>query len=253
MAVKFLADYSINISFLEWMYYTVPFTSIFLVIAWFILTVIYKPDVEKLKVRGYYHRLTTEQKRVLMIFATTVFLWLTAGIHKVSISLVALVPIFLFYIMKLFESKDFGNFHWDILILIGGGLSLGAAISSSGLSIIMADILKVLVGGHHLILTLFLTSLFCILMTMFSSNTGTASFIIPTIFPLAAALGIDPKLMVILAGVSVSLDFLVPIGTPPNAIAYSTGYIHIKDMIKAGAILGIIGAFLLSLLSWLYW
>ena len=253
MAVKFLADSNVSISFLDWMYHTLPFTSIFLVLAWFVLTIIYKPDIEKLKVRRYFHRLSEEQKRVLMVFGITVLLWLTAGIHKISISLIALVPIFLFYILKLFDTKDFGHFHWDILILVGGGLSLGAAISFSGLNVVMANVLELLVGGHHMILTLFLTALFCILMTVFSSNTGTAAFMIPTIFPLATSLGIDARIMVILAGVSVSLDFLVPIGTPPNAIAYSTGYIHIKDMIKAGIVLAILGALLLSFLAWVYW
>jgi sodium-dependent dicarboxylate transporter 2/3/5 len=253
MAVKFLADQNIILSFSGWMYHTLPFTMIFLVVSWFILTLIYRSDIRKLHVRRYYHRLNEEQKRILIIFVITVFLWLTAGLHKISISLIALVPIFLFYILKLFDSKDFGNFHWDILILVGGGLSLGAAISSSGLNVIMADVMRIIVGGHPILIILFLTSLFCILMTMFSSNTGTASFIIPTIIPLATALGIDAKIMVILAGVSVSLDFLVPIGTPPNAIAYSTGYIHIKDMIKAGIILAVLGAFLLSFMGWLYW
>lgn len=253
MAVKFLADQGTNLTFLDWMYHTFPFTLIFVLITWFVLLTIYKPDVEKLRVRRYFHRLDLKQKRTLIIFGTTALLWLTAGLHKISISLIALVPIFLFYILKLFNKNDFGKFHWDILVLVGGGLSLGAAINSSGLNIVMANFMQTIVGGHHLLIVLFLTSLFCILMTVFSSNTGTAAFIIPTIIPLAASLGIDERIMVVLAGVSVSLDFMVPIGTPPNAIAYSTGYIHIKDMIKAGIVLALIGAFLLSFFAWLYW
>jgi sodium-dependent dicarboxylate transporter 2/3/5 len=90
-------------------------------------------------------------------------------------------------------------------------------------------------------------------MTVFASNTGTAAVMIPIVIPLAASLGIDARILVVLAGISVSLDFLVPVGTPPNAIAYATGYIHIKDMAKAGIIIALIAALLLSLSAWLYW
>jgi len=153
----------------------------------------------------------------------------------------------------MFNRNDFGKFDWDILILVGGGLSLGSAIEASGLNVIIAEFMRNIILGNPLFVILFLTSLFCIFLTLFSSNTGTAAFIIPAIIPLSSALGINTRILVILAGISVSLDFLVPIGTPPNAVAYSTGYIHIKDMIKIGIILALLGAFLLSFFAFLYW
>jgi sodium-dependent dicarboxylate transporter 2/3/5 len=235
------------------MYYALPFTFIFLFVCWFVLTKVYKADIKELRVKKYSTKLTNYQKKTLAIFALTAFLWLTSEIHKVSISLIALIPIFLFYILKLFDTEDFGKFHWDTLILVGGGLSLGSAISSSGLNVVVADLMRILMGGNPLFIVLFLISIFCIAMTVFTSNTGTAAFIMPIVIPLAASLGIDAKILVILAGISVSLDFLVPVGTPPNAIAYATGYIHIKDMVKTGVIIALIGAFLLSLLVWMYW
>jgi len=189
----------------------------------------------------------------LAVFSITVLLWLTSGLHNVSISLIALVPIFLFYALKMFNRNDFGKFDWDILVLVGGGLSLGSAIETSGLNIIIAEFMKNMVWGNPLFLILFLISLFSVLMTLFSSNTGTAAFLIPAIIPLSTSLGIDPKILVILTGISVSLDFIVPIGTPPNAVAYSTGYIHIKDMIKIGIILALLGAFFLSFFAFVYW
>ena len=253
MAVKFLADQGTTILFFDWMYYALPFTFIFLFVCWFVLTKVYKADIKELRVKKYSTKLTNHQKKTLAIFALTAFLWLTSEIHKVSISLIALIPIFLFYILKLFDTEDFGKFHWDTLILVGGGLSLGSAISSSGLNVVVADLMRILMGGNPLFIVLFLISIFCIAMTVFTSNTGTAAFIMPIVIPLAASLGIDAKILVILAGISVSLDFLVPVGTPPNAIAYATGYIHIKDMVKTGVIIALIGAFLLSLLVWMYW
>jgi len=253
MAVKFLADEGIQISFIDWMYYTIPFVIVFLPICWFVLIHVYKPEIKVLKLRKRYTRLTKNQEKVLAIFAITVFLWLTAGLHKISISLIALIPLILFYFLRMFNVEDFGKIHWDILILVGGGLCLGSAITGSGLNIFIADLMKTLIVGNPLLLMFFIVSIFSIIMTIVSSNTGTAAFILPVIIPLAASLGIDIRILVILAGISVSLDFLVPVGTPPNAIAYSSGYIHIKDMIKIGIILALLGAFLLSCFAFLYW
>lgn len=253
MAVKFLADQNINLSFFDWMYYALPFTFAFLFISFLILTSIYRPEIKKIYVRKYSTKLTKNQKIVLAIFALTAILWLTSEIHKISISLVALIPIILFYFLRIFNSEDFEKFHWDVLILVGGGLSLGSAISSSGLNVIMANLMKNFVFGNPMLIVLFVVSVFCIVMTVFTSNTGTAAFIIPTIISLASSLGIEPKILVVLASMSVSLDFLVPVGTPPNAIAYGTGYIHMKDMFKTGLIIALTGAFLLSLFAWLYW
>jgi len=253
MAVKFLADQNITVSFFDWMYYALPFTFIFLFVCWFVLTKIYKPEIKELKVKRYSTKLSGYQKKTLVIFALTVFLWLTSELHKISISLIALIPIFLFYILKMFDTEDFGKFHWDTLILVGGGLSLGSAISSSGLNIMIANLMRSFIGANPLVIIFFIVSIFCIAMTVFASNTGTAAVMLPIVIPLAASLGIDARILVILAGISVSLDFLVPVGTPPNAIAYATGFIHIKDMVKAGIIIALIAAILLSLLTWLYW
>lgn len=235
------------------MYHALPFTIVFLFVAWFLILLVYKPEVKKLHVKKRKISLNKNQLKTLGIFSITVLLWLTSGLHNVSIALIALIPIVLFYALKMFNRKDFGKFDWDILILVGGGLSLGSAIEASGLNVIIANFMKNIVLGNPLLIILFLISLFCIFMTLFSSNTGTAAFIIPAIIPLSTALGIDTRILVILAGISVSLDFLVPIGTPPNAVAYSTGYIYIKDMIKAGIILAILGAFLLSFFAVLFW
>ncbi|NIO44426.1 MAG: DASS family sodium-coupled anion symporter [Candidatus Aenigmarchaeota archaeon] len=253
MAVKFLADENITISFLDWMYYSIPFTIPFIFFAWFVLLLVYKPEIKELHVKKRKISLNKSQLKTLAIFSITVLLWLTSGLHKIPIALVALIPIVLFYTFKMFNRDDFGKFDWDILILVGGGLSLGSAIEASGLNVIIAEFMKNMIIGNPLFIILFLTSLFCIFMTLFSSNTGTAAFIIPAIIPLSTALGIDTRILVIIAGISVSLDFLVPIGTPPNAVAYSTGYIHIKDMIKIGIILALLGAFLLSFFAVLYW
>jgi len=253
IAVKFLADEGITVTFASWMAHALPIVIIMVPIVWMLLSFMYKPEIKKLKVRKHTTKLLKQQKLVLGVFATTVLLWLTTEIHGLSSSMVALVPVFLVYILSLYNVEDFGKIHWDILVLIGGGLSLGMAMSESGLNIVIADLIQTYIAGHTLIVMFFLIAIFCIAMTLFSSNTGTAAFVIPIMIPLALSLGIDLKSLVILAGIAVSLDFIVPIGTPPNAIAYSSGYVRVKDMVKAGVIISTIGAIVLSTNAWLFW
>jgi sodium-dependent dicarboxylate transporter 2/3/5 len=142
MSVKFLADESISISFLDWMYHSIPFTILFLFVSWFLLLLVYRPEIKKLHVKKRSIKLNKNQLKTLAVFSLTVFLWLTSGLHEISIALIALVPIFLFYALKMFNRDDFGKFDWDILILVGGGLSLGSAIEASGLNIIIAEFMK---------------------------------------------------------------------------------------------------------------
>jgi len=253
MAAKFLADEGIKLTFTGWMYYSLPFVIIFLPITWFILLKMYKPEIKKLVVKKREIKLDKNQKKVLYIFALTAVLWLTTFIHGVSEYLIALIPIFLFYFFSLFNVNDFGKIKWDILILIGGGLSLGTAIMTSGLGQIIAGVLQSVLFGSPYFLILFLIATFAAVMTIFASNTGTASFVLPIVIPLAAALNIDIKVLTLVAAMAVSLDFLVPVGTPPNAIAYSTRYIKMKDMVKSGTVIALVGIFLLSFLAWLYW
>ncbi|MFQ6020679.1 MAG: SLC13 family permease [Candidatus Aenigmatarchaeota archaeon] len=253
IAVKFLADQGVNISFTGWMYHALPLVIFLLPITWLVLTLMYKPEIKELKVRKHVSHLTKSQKKTLAIFFITVILWLTTSIHGVSSFMVALIPILLFYFLKMFDVKDFGRIHWDILILVGGGLSLGSAIISSGLNSVIASAMQGVITGNPLFIMLFIVSIFCIIFTLVSSNTGTASFVIPIIIPLAMALGIDIRILAILAGIAVSLDFMVPVGTPPNAIAYSTRYVRLRDMVKSGIVIAIIGALLLSGFAFLYW
>ena len=81
-----------------------------------------------------------------------------------------------------------------------------------------------------------------VVLTAIASNTAAASLFIPVIIPFAVMFGIDIRFLVVLGAIAVSLDFVVPIGTPPDTIAYSSGYIHAKDMAKAGGVVLVVSA-----------
>lgn len=253
IAVANLAEHGIEISFLEWMYYAMPFTIIFLPIAWFLLINVYKPEDKKIQLPKRKDEFTKEHKAVLMVGILTMALWITSVMHGISDSVVALFAVFLLYLLRLLDTSDVSRIAWAALLLFGGGLSLGAAIDDSGLSLYLSDIFAGIVGGHGYFVVLASVILFAVLMTLTASNTATAALLVPVMIPLASTLGIGVKELVVIAAIGTSIDFLVPIGTPPSTIAYSSGYITVKDMVRAGIPITIAGTLILATMAWLYW
>lgn len=248
ISVKFLADNDINLTFFDWMIFGTPLVLLMLPIIWIILLKIFPSEIERLHIEKFTKTIGPKQMKVLIIFIITVALWLTTNIHGVPSSVIALVPIILLYLFDLLNVEDFSKINWPALILFGSGLSLGSAIHNSGLDEIIAISFKNMVLEHHLFIVMISIILLGIVLTAFASNTAAASIFIPIILPFATAMGIDLKLLTIMAAISVSLDFIVPIGTPPDTIAYASGYIKIKDMAKAGIIVTTISAFLLCIM-----
>lgn len=253
IAVKFLADQGIAVSFLDWMFYGMPIVVIMLPVAWFVLTRMFKPEIGALKTDIKQMSLTKKQKMVLGVFAVTVMLWLTSNIHGVSASVVSMVPIILLYLFGLLETEDISKISWASLLLFGGGLALGTAIGLSGLDMRMAEMLTQGVIGQPLFLVFLTIVIFGIALTVVASNTAAAAISVPIILPVAAILGIDLRVLAILIAIAVSLDFIVPVGTPPSTIAYSSGYISIKDMAKSGVIIAAIGSIVLSVVALFFW
>lgn len=249
ITVSFLHDAGIDIDFVGWMYYGLPIAILMLPISWLVLLWFYKPELSSLKCKAKRSRLDGAQKQVLLVFILTVALWLTTRVHGISSSLVALIPIFLLYFLGLLDTSDFSKISWPTLILFGGGLSLGYGIDKSGLSTTIANFLNTIVAGQALMIVFFIVIIFAVILTLIGSNTAIAAIIVPIMIPLALTLGIDLKTLALLAGLGVSLDFIVPVGTPPSAIAYSSGYITVKDMALPGIVITIVGAVALTLLG----
>jgi sodium-dependent dicarboxylate transporter 2/3/5 len=253
IVTKFLADQGIQITFTSWMYYALPFTLLLLPLAWLVLITMFPSGDKPLLVRHADPHTSRPQRLVLAVFALTVLLWLTTEWHGYSASLVALVPVILLYALGLLDTDDFSKAQWPTLVLFGGGLSLGTAISASGLDSTLAGVLQSFVFGQALWLIFLAVIAFSMLLTVMASNTAAASILVPIAIPLAAAIGVDVRTIALLAALGVSLDFLVPVGTPPNAIAYASGYVRVWDMAKAGAVIAVIAALLLTGLALLYW
>ncbi len=250
---KFLAEKGIAFGFVEWGVRGFPFMVLMVLACWFILHHIFRPEIKKLATEKHPHPFTLEQKKVAAIFVLTVFLWVTESIHGIHNSIIALVPIILLYLFRLIDTHDFHKVGWDSLVLIGGGIALGMAIDKSGLDDIVSSSLGSSLTGQPYLIVLLAMGVVGIALTSFISNTAASAVLIPIVTALSGMLGIDMTNLVVAAAIGVSLDFIFPMGTPPSALAYSTGYIRVKDMVKAGILISIAGAIIMASMALLMW
>ncbi len=260
IAIKYLSQIGvIDIYFLDWMIFTIPITILFLFLIWFVLIALFPSQTKcyneiKAEIaaesdsakKGF----TKNQLIVLVVFIATVLLWLTEYVHGVSIAIIALMPVVFFLGTNLLTHDDFNQIQWNVLFLIGGGLTLSGAIQASGLANIIVE--NIDIANLALPLVMFLFAGIGVIMTTFMSNTATAALLIPIVGEVGYQIQSAPFLVLAVA-VGTSMAMSLPVSTAPNAIAYGTGKIKIKDMIKAGAIISILSVFLLSIVGYLWW
>jgi sodium-dependent dicarboxylate transporter 2/3/5 len=234
IAIGLLASNGIQVGFLKWMIIVMPLALLLLFILYHLLWFFYKPDqplsLTPIEVKPF----TKQGKFVVVIFFITVLLWLSDTIHGVPAAVVALFPVIIFTATQLLSVKDFNHIDWNILFVIAGGLALGQGMSLTGLDKEIARMIPVNAAG--IILIMFLLAM---AMSTFLSNTTTAVLLIPMAISMAViSENIHIKFMVIGIAIMCGSSMILPISTPPNAIAYSTGELTKKDFAKNGAIIG---------------
>jgi sodium-dependent dicarboxylate transporter 2/3/5 len=252
IAAKFLHDSGVSFSFYDWLYRGFPFMLVLMFLGWLVLITIYRPEKKKIENIRKIAGITSEQKKVIAIFALTVFLWVTESIHGIDNSVVALVPIILFYFSGMLLTEDFMKVNWATLILVGGGLALGMGIHVTRLDASFASLIANVASGQNVFGLFLLLGIFGVLMTIFVSNTTAAAVYLPIVVALASSFGAGMTNTVVVAAIGVSLDFMFPFGTPPTAIAYSTKFVNTRDIAKAGIIISIIGVLLLAFMGTLW-
>jgi sodium-dependent dicarboxylate transporter 2/3/5 len=199
------------------------------------------------------------EKRVLIVFGLIAMAWITRriwsewlGLGTVGDSTIALLGVVLMFMIPNGEKQDtLLDWHtakdipWGMLLLFAGGIAIAKAFTASGLSEQLGNTLTNLstLPLWALILSL---CLFVTFLTEITSNTATATLLMPVLAAAAIATGVDPKLLMIPAAISASCAFMLPVATAPNAIAYGTGKFQIKDMVREGFVLNIMIAFVVS-------
>ena len=234
IAARYLGERGVELNFLEWMLKTLPFVVLALLFTWLLLLLFNKPEIERICFTYRPRPADRAQKLVLLIFAVTVLGWLSTRLTGISAYAIALIPVIGLFALRLLDDRDLAAISWPTLLLFGGGLSLGSAVNSVGIDSWLASLVEGAIAGIPLFLALLGLVSCGILVTMVASNTASAAILIPLMLPLSGSLGIDVKSMAMLIAISVSLDFMMPVGTPPSAIAYSTGVVNVRQMIQNG-------------------
>lgn len=251
IAAKFLRENGMPLDFVEWMLKALPFVLLALVFTWLLLSLFNRPEIDRIRFSYRERRLDRAQKQIFGIFLLTVVGWLTTRFTGLSAATVALFPVIALYAFGLLDVNDLGRISWPTLLLFGGGLSLGSAVNQVGIDTWLAGLLQAAISGIPLFAVLLLLVFFGIAVTMVASNTASAAILIPLMLPLADDLGLGMQSMAMLIAIGVSLDFMMPVGTPPSAIAYSTGVVNVRQMIRNGFLVNLGTGLILVLLYYL--
>lgn len=234
-----------QVGFLEWMIVGVPVAILLVFIFWqallrkYPLTVA-RVDLELDKPEGSLSPMAIFRRRtVIGVLITTVLLWLTGNITGIPAAAVSAIPIIVLPMVSIVTGDDVRELPWDTLMLVAGGLSLGIAISDSGLAALLVTKLKPL--SFYQVLFMVIFALTTVFLSNIMSNTAAATILIPIA---AIVPGVDPISMAMIIGLSASCALFLPVSTPPNAIAFSTGYLKQADFRLGGLIIGLLGPIL---------
>lgn len=254
------------IGFAEFMAYGFPFSLVLLLLSYYLLTRwIFPTHLEtREKSSGFIHHELQKlgppdrsSRRVLWVFGLAILLWLSEGtirqvwpssqISDVWIAMAAGISLFLLPgndSKPVLDWNDTQKLPWGILLMFGGGLALAQAFKTSGTLQMLIDALQ---GLQHIPLGYFMVILsgVGILLTAFMSNLAMVTLFVPVVAMLALERGVDPLLFALPVTLSASCDFMFPMSTPPNAIAFSSGYIKSTDMLRAGLVLNLLSFLLL--------
>lgn len=244
IAVDALNHHGVKFGFLEWMAIGFPVAIILVFIFWLFLIKRYVPkvtqiDLSLMKTEDETDRskLFIMKKRIVSgVLLVTLLLWLTGNIHGIPASAVSLLPIMILTMLRIVSGDDVRKLPWDTLMLVAGGLSLGLAIKETGLAAFYVQKLQDFNLNFYALVAVF--AFLTVILSNFMSNTATTTILIPIAIILAFS---NPIILPIVIGLSASTALFFPISTPPNAIAFSTGYINQKDFRPGGLFIGIIG------------
>lgn len=252
IALKYLNDpegLNMGMGFGEWMLFMVPLVLVLLLLGWYLLKTIFpfSQKTVELEIEG-------EMKKdkhtyiVIVTFFITVALWLLDTVTGINSYTVALIPFVIFALTGVITKRDLEQINWSVIWMVAGGFALGYGLNASGLA---ANAVKSIPFGEFSpVLILLLSGIICYILSNFISNSATAALLMPILAVVCAAMGDKLDAIggtpTVLIGVAVAASsaMVLPISTPPNALAYATNLVQQKDMSKIGFIMGVVSMIL---------
>ena len=280
IAARFIAQtYGTEVSFLQWMAFGLPFTLVFLPMAWLILTRLLFPagfdhiEGGRQMIAEQYRKLgpmTGGEKVTISVFGGAAFLWIFGGLLKEvaiagsrpfggltdsGVAMLATLALFLLPVdvkrgVRAMDWETAAKLPWGVLVLFGGGLSLAAAVEANGVSAFIGEMTRGLGALPPLLLLLSVVTL-CVFLSEVTSNTAQVATMTPVLAAMAPAIGLDPKMLVVACALAASSAYMMPVGTPPNAIVFGTGLVRMPQMIRAGVVLNLAGIAVITAIAWL--
>ena len=250
IALGALQEAGYNITFVDWMVRMVPFVIVLLLVAWFILTKMFpfKAKTIELKIEAKPTKTTPFQKYVVWVtFALTIILWIGESFFKVNSNIVAMIPFAVFSATGILKARDLEHINWAVLWMVAGGFALGTALNQTGLASTLIE--NIPFANWSALVVMIIGGLICYILSNFISNSAAANLVVPILVVVGTAMKGNPAFeslgglpaMIVGIAIAASVAMCLPVSTPPNALAHSTGMITTKQMATMGIILGVIG------------
>lgn len=265
--------YNYTFQFVDWMLICAPIAIVLMIVLYFVMTKwLYpnhlKPDSStKMVIKKKIEELgpmNTAEKRVLVIFSCTAFLWITkdiintAGLVSLDDTMIAMIGATALFIApsgmkekstRILEWKDTTRMAWGILLLFGGGIALASALEKAGLIESLGQWMAGFAGSNVLVLIVII-AIMSIFVSELMSNIAQVIVFSPVIGGIADAMGINPLLLGLPMALAASCASMMPMGTPPNAIVFGSGHIKLNQMVKTGFVMNVISVILIAIFSY---
>ena len=252
IALDYLSSQNMGISFVDWTIKMTPFVLVLLFLSWLLLRFMFpfKQKEIKIEIEGNIHW-DFKTWSVVAAFAVTIFMWMFGtDLWGVDTNVVAMIPIAIFCATGILTRRDLEEINWSVLWMVAGGFALGVALNysdtnSASLSSLIVE--SVPFDNFSPLVVMILAGLICFGFSNFISHSAATSLLVPVLGVIAGGLGSalseygGAQAMLVGIAIASSVSMILPISTPPNAIAHSTGFIEQKDMMKVGIIVGIMG------------
>ena len=250
IALGALQEAGYAITFAGWMLRMVPYVIVMLLIAWVLLMKLYpfKAKSIELKIEGAPVKTTPFQKYVVWVtFALTIILWIGESIFKINSNIVAMIPFAVFSATGIMKARDLEHINWAVLWMVAGGFALGTALNQTGLA--MTLIKTIPFANWNALVVMLVGGFICYFLSNFISNSASANLVVPILIVIGKAMAGNPgfeslggvQAMIIGVAICASIAMCLPVSTPPNALAHSTGMITTRQMATVGVVLGAIG------------
>jgi sodium-dependent dicarboxylate transporter 2/3/5 len=250
----------LTIDFIPWALAALPTTLLLLIIAYFLFVSLYPPEVREVahvqelleRRRRELGPITRREAAVGLLMLGTIFCWMFFG-RQFGLANIAIIAVIIAFVLRLTEWREVEeDVNWGIFLMYGGAICLGYAMETTGGAEWLArNTIGVFV--HSPVLLIAAISFLSITLTELISNSAVVALLMPVALSMGRDLGIDPRMMTMVVAIPSGLAFMLPMGTPATAIAFSSGFLSTRDTVRIGLVLFPIGWLIFNLSIYIIW